>query len=433
MENEQVVLVGEEISPIDLKLKECIDKDEVSMTRENIKKLNDIVFRPLNPNNASDMEIQEKALIRLATHYCKTMEDDKLEEFLPVVKQFLFCANKTRTTRLIRVMLELFVESNVNRHKAIELCRECVDWARNDKKTFLCQIFEIKLAYFLYELQNLSEAAELGERLCSDLKRMSYKDELIEILIIMCHISFTMGNFQKCRAFLTSIRTTANTTHLSPKIQAQIDLLTGSIHCKEGDYVTAYSYFYEAFELFDNIENRTACKALKYMSLCKIMIGRPDDVPVVLSGKLSLKYRSRGLDAMKAVAQIFKEKNLDGMKQLLKEYPDELAQDPVVKFHLKNLHDTLFENNLLMVIEPYSVVEIERIVFLVKMDMADVINRIARMILDGKLHATLDQGFGTLEVFTAQVDDGFYRKCTESVQKLANIVETLKKRRSIVV
>lgn len=78
---------------------------------------------------------------------------------------------------------------------------------------------------------------------------MSYKDELIDIHIILCQIYFVVGNFQKCRAFLTSIRTTANTTHLSSKRQATIDLLTGAIQCKEKDYVTAYSHFYEAFEV----------------------------------------------------------------------------------------------------------------------------------------------------------------------------------------
>ncbi|KAF1741872.1 LOW QUALITY PROTEIN: hypothetical protein MXB_3486, partial [Myxobolus squamalis] len=301
---------------------------------------------------------------------------------------------------------------------------ECVEWAKNDKKTFLCQIFEIKLAYFLYETNRFSEAVELGERLVFDFKKMSYKDELIEILIVMCKIYFSMGNYQKCRAFLTSVRTTANTTHLSSKIQAQIDLLTGSVHCKETDYVTSYSYFYEAFEntyqLFDNIENRAAIKALKYMLFCKIMIGRPEDVPTVLSGKLSLKYKSRELDAMKAVASVLKIKNLNAMKAVLKEYEPELINDSVIKVHLKGLHDTLFENNLLMVIEPYSIVE------------AEVINRIARMILDGKLNATLDQGFGTLQVFPYKQDDAFYEKCNQSLKSLSNVVEVLKKRRAII-
>lgn len=422
-----------DITQSELDLQNCLDREDFVLKSENVQKLKEIALRPLNAKCAEDMEKQEKAIIKLANFYSKNMEDQNLLALIPVLRKFLACPKKARTARLIRVMLDVFLDTDLDRNEAIKLCVECVEWARNDKKTFLCQIFEIKLASFLFETNRLTEAVELSERLVADLKKMSYKDELIEILIVLCRVYYVMGNYKKCRALLTSVRTTANTTHLSPKIQAKIDLLTGSIHCKETDYQTAYSYFYEAFELFDNIESRTAIRALKYMLFCKIMIGRPDDVPTVLSGKLSLKYRSCELDSMKAVAKVFKEKNLSGMKALLLKYPTELVEDIVVKVHLKELHDTLFENNLNMVIEPYSVVELSHIATLVKMDVAEVINRIARMILDGKLNATLDQGFGTLEVFPFKKDEGLYKKCTECVQSLSHVVEVLKKRRALLV
>ncbi|KAF0989391.1 hypothetical protein HZS_4507, partial [Henneguya salminicola] len=419
----------ENIVEIDLEFKEPTEKEEAPIKCENVKKLKDIAFKQLNPTNVEEMENKEKAITKLANIYLKNMQDENLLFLFPILREYLNCSNKTRTARLIRVLLDLFLESNVNRTEAVFDINSILDQTMH---SFCFNFLKIKLAHFLYYNNRLSEAVELGERLVRDLKKMSYKDELIEILIIMCKIYFIMGNYQKCRTFLTSVRTTANTTHLSSKLQANIDLLTGflyfftsgSIHCKETDYVTAYSYFYEAFEvfsfflplLFDKIENRNAIKALKYMLFCKIMVGRPDDVPTVLSGKLSLKYRSRELDAMKAVAIVFEKKNLNDMKDLLKEYEQELINDPVVKVHLKNLHDTLFENNLLMVIEPYSIVEISHIANLIKMNTSEVINRIARMILDNKLDATLDQGFGTLEVFPFKEDDGFYKKCIQSVQ-----------------
>ena len=49
---------------------------------------------------------------------------------------------------------------------------------------------------------------------------------------------------------------------------------TGVLHAEEKDFKTAYSYFYEAFEGYDSIDNPLAMAALKYMLLCKIMLGK---------------------------------------------------------------------------------------------------------------------------------------------------------------
>lgn len=102
----------------------------------------------------------------------------------------------------------------------------------------------------------------------------------------------------------------------------------GIIHAaEEKDWKTAYSYFYEAFEGYDSIDNPKAITALKYMLLCKIMLnayvatalgegmvaggaggerGRgsvllpshsPEDVQALVSGKLALRYAGRQVGA----------------------------------------------------------------------------------------------------------------------------------------
>lgn len=85
--------------------------------------------------------------------------------------------------------------------------------------------------------------------------------------------------------------------------------------------------------------------------------------------------------------------------------PIELSLDPTIRSHLAALYDTLLEQNLLRLIEPYACVELEHVAQGVGQSRATVEKKLSQMILDKVFYGVLDQGNGWLVVFDQPVVD----------------------------
>ncbi|KAI0807965.1 PCI domain-containing protein [Fomes fomentarius] len=136
------------------------------------------------------------------------------------------------------------------------------------------------------------------------------------------------------------------------------------------------------------------------MLLCKVMLNLPEDVTSLLSIKLASKYAQlRDVESMRAIARAHQKRNLADFEKALKDYQRELSSDTTILTHLSALYDTLLEQSLLRIVEPYSVVEIEYVAQQVGQDRQAVELKLSQMILDKVFHGVLDQGHGCFLIF----------------------------------
>ena len=83
---------------------------------------------------------------------------------------------------------------------------------------------------------------------------------------------------------------------------------------------------------------------------------------------------------MKAVAKAYQERSLQDFQSALLQYKAELVEDPIVHAHLSQLYDTLLEQNLCRLIEPFSRVEIAHLADLIQLPADAVLSKLSQVI-----------------------------------------------------
>ncbi|KAK0530755.1 26S proteasome regulatory subunit rpn6 [Tilletia horrida] len=390
--------------------------------------LNDILAASPNATDEDALKLKEGALLKLGQVYRDTKDAEALADIVRKSRALMAAGAKAKTAKLIRTLIDYFSEIPNSKQLQIDVTKENVAWAKGEKRIFLKQSLETRLIGLLYENKNYREAIPLINDLLRELKKLDDKMILTEVHLLESRVNHAISNFPKAKAALTSARTSANAIYCPPVLQAQLDLQSGVLHAEDKDYTTAYSYFFETLEGFAAQEDPRAPAALKYMLLCKIMLNVPDDIASIIQGKLAQKYAGRDVDAMKAVAKAHEDRSLEDFEKALRDYKDELSNDPIIRNHLAALYDTLLEQNLLRIIEPYNRVEIAFIAESVRQPVREVEQKLSQMILDHIFPGTLDQGAGCLIVYDEPRNDATYEATIETLKHVGHVVDSLYKK-----
>ena len=326
----------------------------------------------------------------------------------------------------MRQLLDLFPSTTSTIPLQISTTKSCIEWAISERRSFLRQSLETRLVTLYMTQQSYYDALTLINSLLKELKRLDDKLMLVEVQLLESRVYHALGNQPKSRAALTSARTSAASVYTPPLLQAGLDMQSGMLHAEDRDFNTAFSYFIEALEGYQSLDDSAkTTAALQYMLLCKIMLNASDDVTSLLTSKPALKYSGQSLEAMKAVARAHSNRSLEEYERALANYRHELGSDVFIKRHLVRLYDAMLEQNLVKVIEPFSRVEIAHVAKMVGLDTVQVERKLSQMILDKVIVGVLDQGSGCLIVYDEAERDQGYDAALETIASLSNVVEVL--------
>eukprot|EP00245_Coleochaete_scutata_P002309 TRINITY_DN1300_c0_g2_i1.p1 TRINITY_DN1300_c0_g2~~TRINITY_DN1300_c0_g2_i1.p1 ORF type:complete len:509 (-),score=114.46 TRINITY_DN1300_c0_g2_i1:261-1718(-) len=390
------------------------------------------IYRNLLASKSESPDVirtKEIAINNLAELLAKQGRAEELRTLLTDLLPYFSLIPKAKTARIVRMIIDLVAEVPGTTDLQLELCKEMVEWTKKEKRTFLRQRVEARLAALYMETKEYSTALSLITNLVREVRRLDDKLLLVDIDLLESRLHHQLRNIPKAKAALTAARTAANAIYVKPDQQGQIDMMSGILHAEEKDYKTSYSYFYEAFEAFNALDDPKhqprAVLCLKYMLLAKVMTNQAEDVHSIISTKAGLKYTGLEVEAMRAVADAHSKRSLQAFETALQSYKPQLSDDPIIHRHLSALYDTLLEQNLCRLIEPFSRVEISHIADLICLPVDQVEAKLSQMILDHKFAGTLDQGAGCLIIFDNIPPDGIYPASLDTISNMSKVVDSL--------
>jgi len=373
--------------------------------------------------------IKELAIYKLGRIYQKEGRPEDLGALTKEFRPFYATIPKARTAKIVRTIIEMVSQVDGTMNLEESLCKDCIDWCNEEKRTFLRLRVENRLAVLMFRQDKFVDALELVNKLLREVKKMDDKQLLVEIHLTEARIHHALRNVPKAKAALTASRTAANAIYVIPTVQANIDMMSGTLHAEEKDYKTSYSYFFEAFEAFNQLGDTVpALEVLRYMLLCKIMSGNADDVQAIVNGKSGSKHAGIEIDAILAITKAAKDRSLEQFQDSLAKFDAQLVQNRLINTHLQRLYEDLKEANLIKIIEPFSRVEVEHVAALIKLPADEIELKLSQMILDKKFSGILDQGKGHLIVYPDHVKEPEYEAALQTISNMGDVVDSLFRR-----
>jgi len=281
------------------------DKEE-----QTIKDLTKFVNSPLQ--DGENLEKREESIIELGQILSRSKRTQELCQMIEVVRPFLVTLGKAKSARMIRDLVDMCLKIDQDGEIKIALVGESIQWATTQNHVFLRQALQARLIRLFNDLKRYLKALEAAGELVRELKKVDDKDLLLEVQLEESKTCYFLSSLSRARTSLVAARTIANSMYISPSTQAGLDMQSGILHAaEERDFKTACSYFYEAFEGFEFVnQKREATLALKYMLLCKVMLDKPDEINSLISNKNMAKYHGDDISAMIAIARAAKIRSL---------------------------------------------------------------------------------------------------------------------------
>jgi len=171
----------------------------------------------------------EEEIMQTAKGFRDNGDSAGFDNLIQQVRTFVNKVSKAKAAKLVRSLVDMYLEIRTAATQQEKVVQDCIEWAREEKRTFLRQSLEARLVGVFYDNENYQKALQLGSQLLKELKKVDDKNLLVEVQLLESKTYHALGNLPCARAALTSARTTANSIYCPPQMQSALDLQSGML------------------------------------------------------------------------------------------------------------------------------------------------------------------------------------------------------------
>ena len=98
-------------------------------------------------NDWDEEQLKEKetVLVEIGKKYRDDGNAKDLETMIKMIRPFTKLLSKAKAAKLIRLLVDMYLDmettaSSARAETAVELCKECISWATEEKRIFLRQV-----------------------------------------------------------------------------------------------------------------------------------------------------------------------------------------------------------------------------------------------------------------------------------------------------
>lgn len=153
-------------------------------------------------NDEEQIKIKEQGILELGQLYKQQGKAKELADLIRKSRPFLNLISKAKAAKLVRSLVDFFLDLEAETGIEVQLCKDCIEWAKTEKRTFLRQSLEARLIALYFDTGLFSEALSLGSQLLKELKRMDDKNLLVEVQLLESKTYHALSNLSKVRDLL---------------------------------------------------------------------------------------------------------------------------------------------------------------------------------------------------------------------------------------